>query len=485
VSAYTELNQGDNNDYDINIHYNSENDYAVNIKTITTFTDCNGNAKTATEHPEDSMLLPPHHPVSVGWATVHCDTGQPIVQSIRIIYVEKYIPQWWLDQRENGQGARRERAEQKEAPGHLPQTSDGTPNDIPASNLKKTWLGSSQFHAAEICSAKASLQRAEWPATINALERDFGLWKARNLSNTRGTTMKSAVAALLLLSMCDPIVLAQQGQAVLVVQSAPGGAQVYVDDELRGTTSPEGRLRISTLRPGKHLLRLSLSRYQDQEHSLTLVAGKPLVLKIAMAPQATAAPPVASQPSPPNQATAAQAAPASPSYEQARDWIVENINEFAEGRYRADPDNNNIQGHWRTWTYSAVSMNDCVLQFSVEFNDDYNDLLNHISPYTHSSTAVRIRLGEATNALVSPSAVAPAVSIYAPTNVIDVSTTTQSSDGVQQQFTTQSEESVNTYAVLFGKAGNDNTELVGRMAKALTYAIGLCRAQAPQTKEPF
>jgi hypothetical protein len=34
------------------------------------------------------------------------------------------------------------------------------------------------------------------------------------------------------------------GRPVLVVQSTPGGAQVCVDDELLGTTSPQGRLRI-------------------------------------------------------------------------------------------------------------------------------------------------------------------------------------------------------------------------------------------------
>ncbi len=38
--------------------------------------------------------------------------------------------------------------------------------------------------------------------------------------------------------------------AMLVIEVAPGGAQLFVDDELIAKTSAEGRLRISTLAPG-------------------------------------------------------------------------------------------------------------------------------------------------------------------------------------------------------------------------------------------
>jgi hypothetical protein len=41
---------------------------------------------------------------------------------------------------------------------------------------------------------------------------------------------------------------APPARQVLVIHSTPGGVQVYVDDELMGTTSHEGRLKISTLK---------------------------------------------------------------------------------------------------------------------------------------------------------------------------------------------------------------------------------------------
>ena len=44
----------------------------------------------------------------------------------------------------------------------------------------------------------------------------------------------------------------------LVVTTAPGGAQVFVDDELIARTSAEGRLKISNLAAGPHKLRVSL-----------------------------------------------------------------------------------------------------------------------------------------------------------------------------------------------------------------------------------
>jgi len=69
---------------------------------------------------------------------------------------------------------------------------------------------------------------------------------------------------------------------VLVVQSTPGGVQVYVDDELLGTTSPAGRLRISMLKPGKHTLRVALDGRSYGEGQITLVAGKSLTRTVTL-----------------------------------------------------------------------------------------------------------------------------------------------------------------------------------------------------------
>jgi PEGA domain len=60
----------------------------------------------------------------------------------------------------------------------------------------------------------------------------------------------------------------------LEVVSIPGGAQVYVDDSLMARTSPQGLLRISTLPPGDHRLRVSLDGYDDFESKVSLGEGK-------------------------------------------------------------------------------------------------------------------------------------------------------------------------------------------------------------------
>jgi hypothetical protein len=76
---------------------------------------------------------------------------------------------------------------------------------------------------------------------------------------------------------------------VLIIQSTPGGAQVYVDDEVIGTTSQQGRLRISTLKPGRHTLRVALGGTSYGEGQFTLVAGKSLTKVVTLGEQVSAA----------------------------------------------------------------------------------------------------------------------------------------------------------------------------------------------------
>lgn len=61
---------------------------------------------------------------------------------------------------------------------------------------------------------------------------------------------------------------------VLMVEFSPGGAQAYIDDEPVGTTSPEGRLKLSHLDPGQHRVRLALPGYRDFEQTVNLAAGE-------------------------------------------------------------------------------------------------------------------------------------------------------------------------------------------------------------------
>lgn len=99
------------------------------------------------------------------------------------------------------------------------------------------------------------------------------------------------------------------GPPILLIEATPGGAQVYVDDEPVGTTSPAGRLKLSQLSPGEHRVRLSHPGKRDFETSVTLTAGEttPLSASLEGAPAATN-PLAAGQPEP----AARPSAPASP-----------------------------------------------------------------------------------------------------------------------------------------------------------------------------
>jgi hypothetical protein len=54
----------------------------------------------------------------------------------------------------------------------------------------------------------------------------------------------------------------------------PGSAQLYVDDEFRGTTSPEGHLVIRGLAVGAHTMRINLPGYKVFEQKLDISGGQ-------------------------------------------------------------------------------------------------------------------------------------------------------------------------------------------------------------------
>ena len=79
---------------------------------------------------------------------------------------------------------------------------------------------------------------------------------------------------------------------VLVIESSPGQSQVYIDDEPVGSTSQQGRLRLTRLTAGDHRVRLSLSGYEDHEESVTLTGGSVTTLAATLVhPSAPLAPP--------------------------------------------------------------------------------------------------------------------------------------------------------------------------------------------------
>jgi len=68
-------------------------------------------------------------------------------------------------------------------------------------------------------------------------------------------------------------------QNTLKISSQPGGAQVYLDDAPKGTTSAdEGKLVFENLPTGRHKLRIGLSGYRDWIQSVTLTNGSTLYI---------------------------------------------------------------------------------------------------------------------------------------------------------------------------------------------------------------
>ena len=74
-----------------------------------------------------------------------------------------------------------------------------------------------------------------------------------------------------------------------MIESNPGQSQVYVDDEPVGTTSPEGRLKLTRFAAGQHHVRVSQSGYQEYEETVSLTAGQ--VTTVAATLQQPTAPP--------------------------------------------------------------------------------------------------------------------------------------------------------------------------------------------------
>jgi PEGA domain-containing protein len=89
----------------------------------------------------------------------------------------------------------------------------------------------------------------------------------------------------------SPPVTPPAAPPVLMVESSPGGAAVYVDDEPKGTTSSEGRLKLTQLTPGTHAVRVSLSGYSDFEDHVELAGGQTVVLPVRLNAAQPSAPP--------------------------------------------------------------------------------------------------------------------------------------------------------------------------------------------------
>ncbi len=77
-------------------------------------------------------------------------------------------------------------------------------------------------------------------------------------------------------------------KATLRIFAQPGRAQVYLDDEPRGTASEEGRLVLRDLAPGAYRLRLTLAEYKDWHQTLTLNPGDEVTVEAHLVPRGPA-----------------------------------------------------------------------------------------------------------------------------------------------------------------------------------------------------
>jgi len=132
--------------------------------------------------------------------------------------------------------------------------------------------------------AQASHKPLTKDATLQLLRGDVPPTRVAELARERGidfqitpeiaSDLKQAGATDELLNTLRELALKPLAAPELEVQSSPGGAQVYVDDSLVARTSAEGHLKISTLPPGDHRLRLSLEGYEDYVANFSLAEGK-------------------------------------------------------------------------------------------------------------------------------------------------------------------------------------------------------------------
>jgi serine/threonine-protein kinase len=65
-----------------------------------------------------------------------------------------------------------------------------------------------------------------------------------------------------------------EGQLLnVIVQTSPPACEIYIDDEFKGRTGPEGRLVVKGLKAGSHKARAILKGYLDWEQTFTAAAG--------------------------------------------------------------------------------------------------------------------------------------------------------------------------------------------------------------------
>lgn len=100
--------------------------------------------------------------------------------------------------------------------------------------------------------------------------------------------------------------------ADLMIHAQPADAEVYVDDERKGTTSTEGTLKVSNLAPGPHKVRIARQGFHNFEMSVEVYEGKANTIVGTLQPNEPLPPepkPVAPEPEKAKAAAPAEVAP--------------------------------------------------------------------------------------------------------------------------------------------------------------------------------
>jgi hypothetical protein len=128
------------------------------------------------------------------------------------------------------------------------------------------------------------------PARVEVLARqrgiDFPITPDTEAELRQAGANDSLLAALHSL-VPKPAAPAASQPPMLIINSTPADTKVYIDDKLIDTNSPDGRLRISTLAPGKHTLRLTHGGYIDGEREVNLIRGQSTVVDITLLGEST------------------------------------------------------------------------------------------------------------------------------------------------------------------------------------------------------
>jgi hypothetical protein len=184
---------------------------------------------------------------------------------------------------------------------------------------------------------------------------------------------------------------APPARPLLVIQSTPGGAQVYVDDEVIGTTSQQGRLKVSTLKPGKHTLRLSLSGYRDLQMLITLVAEQSLTKAITLKARNGAANPPEASPTSAGIGTAGASA-GGPSSADTLNWIRDTLQNdpgsgvtYSVNAALASPPSN--YAHSYDFHYSLPQNDGCQVTLLVKESLSSYSAISGAYPGTASSSS--------------------------------------------------------------------------------------------------